>query len=650
MLHLKNVSFEFGGHYLFKDIDWFIKKRERIGLIGKNGAGKSTLLKLLIGNYELREGSIEKQGNLKIGYLSQDMISEDGSQSILNHAKQAFSRALHIQKELEQLYKTIETVPSEDNLNRMAQLQEEFDALDGYNIENKTAEILEGLGFQTADLDRPMSEFSGGWRMRVVLAKMLLEEPDLMLMDEPTNHLDLPSIEWLEEYLSTYPGTVVIVSHDREFLNRMITKTAELSNKQLYLWEGNYDFFLKAKVERDELISRQAENQKQFIKDQEKFINRFKAKATKAKAVQSRIKMLEKLDKVEEIQEDKSNLNLDFRVKKRSGKVVMKVEDINKSFGDQLLFKDVNREIERGDKIALIGANGTGKSTFLRIIADHESFDGERIEGHNILPSFYAQHQLESLHLDNEILSELQHEAPQKLETELRTLLGCFLFTGDDVFKKIKVLSGGEKARVSLAKTLISEANFLLLDEPTNHLDIDSIEILIDALKRYEGTLIFVSHNRYFIEKLANKVWWIENNDVREYPGTYREYLHKKQQEAEKAKAAALQAEKKAAQAKKAEATEQNAKKTADKKNWKVRDVAQQQLKILKRDLKKKEEELAKLHQQRKGVESELAAAADPHNVDFEKLGSRYKALSEHITELEEACDALLEEIIRLED
>jgi ATP-binding cassette subfamily F protein 3 len=646
MLHLKNVSFEFGGNYLFKDIDWFIKKRERIGLIGKNGAGKSTLLKLLIGNYELREGSIEKQGNLKIGYLSQDMISEDGNQTILNHAKQAFARALHIQEELEQLYTTIETDASEENINRMAQLQEEFDALDGYNIENKTAEILEGLGFSTADLQRPMSEFSGGWRMRVVLAKMLLEEPDLMLMDEPTNHLDLPSIEWLEEYLSTYPGTVVIVSHDREFLNRMITKTAELSNKQLYLWEGNYDFFLKAKVERDELISRQAENQKQFIKDQEKFINRFKAKATKAKAVQSRIKMLEKLDKVEEIQEDKSNLNLDFRVKKRSGKVVMKVEDIHKSFGDQLLFNQVNREIQRGDKIALIGANGTGKSTFLRIIADHESFEGERIEGHNIMPSFYAQHQLESLHLDNEILSELQHEAPHKLETELRNLLGCFLFTGDDVFKKIKVLSGGEKARVSLAKTLISEANFLLLDEPTNHLDIDSIEILIDALKRYEGTLIFVSHNRYFIEKLANKVWWIENNDVREYPGTYREYLHKKQLEAEKAKAAALQAEKKKEKAKE----NQTEKKSNDKKNWKVRDEAAQQLKKLKRDLEKKEEELEKLQQQRKGVETELAAVEDPHNVDFEKLGSRHKALTEHIAELEEACDALLEEIIRLED
>ena len=498
MLHIQNVSFEFGGNYLFRDIDWYIKPRERIGLIGKNGAGKSTLLKLIMGKYEVREGSVNKAGGVNLGYLSQDMISEDGNQTILEHAKQAFDRALFVQAELEKLYSLMETNPSEENIQKMADYQEEFDALDGYNIDNKTAEILEGLGFKTADLNRPMNEFSGGWRMRVVLAKMLLEEPDIMLMDEPTNHLDLPSIEWLESYLSNYPGSVIIVSHDREFLNKMITKTAELSNQKLYLWDGNYDFYLKAKIERDNLLSRQAANQNQYIKDQEKFINRFKAKASKAKAVQSRIKMVEKIDRIQEIDEDKSNLKIDFKVSKQSGKVVMNLDHINQGFGNQLLFEDVEREIVRGDKIALIGANGTGKSTFLSIIADDIPFKGSRKEGHNVITSFYAQHQLESLHLDYEILEELQYDAPHKTEMELRSMLGCFLFGGDDVFKKIKVLSGGEKARVSLAKTLVSEANFLLLDEPTNHLDIDSIEIIIEALKRYEGTLIFVSHNRYF--------------------------------------------------------------------------------------------------------------------------------------------------------
>ncbi len=268
MLHIQNVSFEFGGNYLFRDIDWFIKPRERIGLIGKNGAGKSTLLKLIIGKYDVREGSINKSGGINLGYLSQDMISEDGDQTILEHAKQAFNRALFIQDELEKLYTLMETDPSDENIQKMADYQEEFDALDGYNIDNKTAEILEGLGFKTGDLNRPMKEFSGGWRMRVVLAKMLLEEPDIMLMDEPTNHLDLPSIEWLEGYLANYPGSVVIVSHDREFLNKMINKTAELNNHKLYLWDGNYDFYLQAKVERDDLLSRQAANQNQYIKEQ----------------------------------------------------------------------------------------------------------------------------------------------------------------------------------------------------------------------------------------------------------------------------------------------------------------------------------------------------------------------------------------------
>lgn len=640
LLHIQNVSFEFGGNYLFRDIDWFIKPRERIGLIGKNGAGKSTLLKLIMGKYDVREGSINKAGGVNLGYLSQDMISEDGDQSILEHAKGAFSRALFIQDELEKLYALMETDPIEENIQKMADYQEEFDALDGYNIDNKTAEILEGLGFTTAELDQPMKEFSGGWRMRVVLAKMLLEQPDIMLMDEPTNHLDLPSIEWLEGYLSNYPGSVIIVSHDREFLNKMITKTAELSNNKLYLWDGNYDFYLQAKVERDDLISRQAANQEQFIKEQEKFINRFKAKASKAKAVQSRIKMVEKIDRIEEIQDDKSNLKIDFRVGTKSGKVVMDLKDISQSFGDKQLFTNVNREIVRGDKIALIGANGTGKSTFLSIIADQLEFDGERQVGHNVEESFYAQHQLESLHLDYEILEELQYDAPQKTEMELRTVLGCFLFAGDDVFKKIKVLSGGEKARVSLSKTLVSEANFLLLDEPTNHLDIDSIEIIIEALKRYEGTLIFVSHNRYFIEKLANKVWWIEDHDVKEYPGTYQEYLYKKDN-------SASQTSNNSSKKKKNETSKV---KDGNKNTWRQKDEADEKLKKLKKRLDQKEEQLSKLKTHLEKLEAQLSDAQnlDPH--ELEEISTDYSKSNELKIVVSEECDEILEDIILLED
>lgn len=638
MLHIQNVSFEFGGNYLFRDIDWFIKPRERIGLIGKNGAGKSTLLKLIMGKYDVREGSIIKSGGINLGYLSQDMISEDGNQTILEHAKQAFKRALFIQDELEQLYILMETDPSEENIQKMADYQEEFDALDGYNIDNKTAEILEGLGFKTKDLDRPMREFSGGWRMRVVLAKMLLEEPDIMLMDEPTNHLDLPSIEWLEGYLSSYPGSVVIVSHDREFLNKMINKTAELSNQKLYLWDGNYDFYLKAKVERDDLISRQAANQSQYIKEQEKFINRFKAKASKAKAVQSRIKMVDKIERIVEIDEDKSNLKIDFKVGKPSGKVVMDLNEIQQGFENQILFDRVNREIVRGDKIALIGANGTGKSTFLSIIANEIDFEGIRKEGHQVISSFYAQHQLESLHLDYEILEELQYDAPHKTEMELRNMLGCFLFGGDDVFKKIKVLSGGEKARVSLAKTLVSEANFLLLDEPTNHLDIDSIEIIIEALKRYEGTLIFVSHNRYFIEKLANKVWWIEDQDVKEYPGNYSEYLYKVQQSqnpssSDKAK-------------KKGQKTVED---KSSKDSWKRKNEKEERIKKLQKKLDQIEEQIKNSQNHLKNLEVKLSSIDVTKQEEYENISKEYADTTLRVNQLTKESEILIEEIISLE-
>ncbi len=638
MLHIQNVSFEFGGNYLFRDIDWFIKPRERIGLIGKNGAGKSTLLKLIMGKYDVREGSINKSGGINLGYLSQDMISEDGNQTILEHAKQAFKRALFIQDELEQLYILMETDPSEENIQKMADYQEEFDALDGYNIDNKTAEILEGLGFKTKDLDRPMREFSGGWRMRVVLAKMLLEEPDIMLMDEPTNHLDLPSIEWLEGYLSSYPGSVVIVSHDREFLNKMINKTAELSNQKLYLWDGNYDFYLKAKVERDDLISRQAANQSQYIKEQEKFINRFKAKASKAKAVQSRIKMVDKIERIVEIDEDKSNLKIDFKVGKPSGKVVMDLNEIQQGFDNQILFDRVNREIVRGDKIALIGANGTGKSTFLSIIANEIDFEGIRKEGHQVISSFYAQHQLESLHLDYEILEELQYDAPHKTEMELRNMLGCFLFGGDDVFKKIKVLSGGEKARVSLAKTLVSEANFLLLDEPTNHLDIDSIEIIIEALKRYEGTLIFVSHNRYFIEKLANKVWWIEDQDVKEYPGNYSEYLYKVQQSqnpssSDKAK-------------KKGQKTVED---KSSKDSWKRKNEKEERIKKLQKKLDQIEEQIKNSQKHLKNLEVKLSSIDVTKQEEYENISKEYADTTLRVNQLTKESEILIEEIISLE-
>lgn len=526
MLTLNELSFDFGGRYLYRDVNWQIKPGERIGLVGQNGTGKSTLLRVITGEYQPSEGSLSKAKDCSIGFLNQDLLSYESHDSIYNVALQAFDKALQLQKEIDEIMVKLEFDHSDEILNRLGEKQEHFEALDGYNIQFKTEEILEGLGFSTSDLSRPLNEFSGGWRMRVMLAKLLLQNPKLLLLDEPTNHLDLPSIEWIEEYLQSYQGTVIIVSHDRYFLDRMVTKIVEVANRKVYQYTGNYSKYLELKADRDELQQRAYDNQQQFIKQQERLIDRFKAKASKATMAQSRMKMLDKLDRIEEVQNDESVMNLRFKVRQQPGKILITLKDISKQYGDQIIFNHANAQILRGDKIALIGANGKGKSTLLRIIDKSEAVDGEVEYGYNVEKTFYAQHQLESLNVNNEILEELVHMGSTKLENELRTILGCFLFSGDDVYKKIKVLSGGEKARVALAKALVNEANFLLLDEPTNHLDIQSMNILIQALQQFEGTFITVSHDRYFISQIATKIWWIENDEIKEYEGTYDEWKY----------------------------------------------------------------------------------------------------------------------------
>jgi ATP-binding cassette subfamily F protein 3 len=503
MLTLNELSFDFGGRDLYRDVNWQIKPGERIGLVGQNGTGKSTLLRIITGEYQPSEGVLSKSKDCTIGFLNQDLLSYESEESIYHVALQAFDKALKLQIEIDDIIAKMEFDHSDEILNLLGEKQEQFEALDGYNIQFKTEEILEGLGFSTADLQRPLCEFSGGWRMRVMLAKLLLQNPRLLLLDEPTNHLDLPSIEWIEDYLQSYAGTVIIVSHDRYFLDKMVTKIVEVANRKVYQWAGNYSKFLELKVERDDLQQRAFDNQQQFIKQQERLIDRFKAKASKATMAQSRMKMLDKLDRIEEVQSDESVMNLKFKVKTQPGKVLITLKDVGKHYGDQVIFEHANAQIMRGDKIALIGANGKGKSTLLRIIDQSEACTGVVEYGYNVEKTFYAQHQLESLNVNNEILEELSQMGSTKLENELRSILGCFLFSGDDVFKKIKVLSGGEKARVALAKALVNEANFLLLDEPTNHLDVENIEVLEDALDEYEGTVLIVSHDRAFLRQVV---------------------------------------------------------------------------------------------------------------------------------------------------
>ncbi|MEY2648006.1 MAG: hypothetical protein RL282_719, partial [Bacteroidota bacterium] len=440
---LQDLTFEFGARAIVEEATWHIHPGDRIGLIGYNGTGKSTLLKLLAGEYLPSAGTVERSRSTTIGYLHQDLLSFDTEESILQVAMGAFERVLFIQKEIERLGEELEKAEDEKKLIQYTDLLHEMDVLDGYNIDHKTEDVLHGLGFSQADLSRPYKEFSGGWRMRVLLAKMILMQPDLLMLDEPTNHLDLPSIEWLEKYLIHYQGAVVIVSHDKFFLDRMVNKIVELYQRKLHIYSGNYSYYEKEKLVRLEMQQRAFENQQDFIRQQERFIERFKAKASKAAQAQSVQKRLDKIERVEEASIERPNIRMNFNVDKTPGKVICTLRQVSKRFGNIEITDQADGEIERGDKIALIGANGKGKSTLLRIIGGRESFDGERAWGHNVEESFYAQHQLESLNLSHTVLEELQMAGSKKTDMELRTVLGCFLFGGDDVDKKIKVLSGG---------------------------------------------------------------------------------------------------------------------------------------------------------------------------------------------------------------
>jgi ATP-binding cassette subfamily F protein 3 len=534
LLSLNNITFEFGARKILDQASWHIYHGERIGLIGPNGTGKSTLLKILIGEYTVNQGQVNRSKTLTIGYFHQDLQSLETPDSIHQVAMYAFERALQVQKEIKALEVELEISEDEKKLNKLADLYHDFEVAGGYEMEYKAAEVLEGLGFQTKDLTRGFTEFSGGWRMRVLLAQMILKNPDILLLDEPTNHLDLPSIEWIEKYLMSYEGSVIIVSHDRYFLDRMVTKVVEISQQTLNHYSGNYSYYETEKEIRTEFQQREFENQQDYIAQQERFIERFKAKASKAKQAQSLVKKLDRMDKIDAPISESAKINFRFQPGITPGKIVTTLLDISKNYGELNILDHTSAEINRGDKIALIGANGKGKSTLLRLIAMTENCGGEVVMGHNAQLSFYAQHQMDDLNANGDILDELKHCGSGKTEPELRELLGCFLFKGDDVYKKIRVLSGGEKARVALAKTIISKANYLLLDEPTNHLDITSVNMLIQALNLFEGTYVLVSHDRYFIQNTANKIWEIIDGKINIFDGTYDEWmLFKKKKEEE---------------------------------------------------------------------------------------------------------------------
>lgn len=641
LLGLQNVTFEFGARTIVEDATWHIQPNERIGLIGYNGTGKSTLLKVLTGQYSPAKGTVEKGRETTIGFLHQDLLSFDTDDSILEVAMGAFERVKQLEKEIEEIGKELERTGDEKLAHDYADKLHELEVLDGYSIHHRSEEILQGLGFANADLQKPYKKFSGGWRMRVLLAKMILMHPDVLLLDEPTNHLDLPSIEWLEKYLQHYQGAVVIVSHDRYFLDRMVTKVVELYQQQLHFYTGNYSYYETEKAQRIDIQKKAFENQQDYIRQQEKFVERFKAKASKAAQAQSIVKRLDKLDRIEDVEMERPNMRIIFSIDKVPGRILCTLKHISKSFGTLKIVEDTEAEIDRGDKIALIGANGKGKSTLLRIIAGADTFEGERIWGHNVAESFYAQHQLEALNQDNDVLQELKDSRSGKTDLELRSLLGCFLFSGEAVEKKVKVLSGGEKARVALAKTIASRANFLLLDEPTNHLDIHSVDLLVEALQRYEGTIVLVSHDRYFISRVANKIWEIEDHKIRGFKGTYAEWEDWKERREK-----TLAEEKK--QKDKAEVVV--AKPVVQKVEKVMNNDQKKDLQKLKTRFKQLEENVSKLTKQKNELEAVLGSPdiySDKNK--FQKAEADYKQSTKELATATEEYEKMFEQIMELE-
>ncbi len=539
MIQLTEAGKRFGPKILFQDLNWLITPKERVGIVGANGTGKSTLLKTLAGIESLDYGSLNVMKGIRAGYLPQDGITLTG-RTVFAECLTVFDRIRELEAEQQVLERRMGELdhasPEYQQIaDRYHDVQAEFTSRDGYNIESRVGTVLGGLGFGREDWQRRVEEFSGGWQMRIALAKLLLEEPNLLLLDEPTNHLDLEARNWLESYLENYPNAFVLISHDRYFLDVTVTKIAEIWNKRVYFYTGGYSKYESQKNDRRLQLEAAYRNQRDRIEALEAFINRFRAQATKAKQVQSRIKELEKIERIE-IPPDEKTIHFKFPQPKPSGRIVVEFKNVSKSYGEKKVFSGASFNIERGDRIALVGINGAGKSTLIKILSGEEPVSsGEYTLGHNVEPDYFAQDQYKVLDPEASILDDLGTVAPRAGSTELRSILGCFLFSEDDVFKRIGVLSGGERNRYALARMLMMPSNFLLLDEPTNHLDMRAKDVLLTALEEFTGTVVFVSHDRYFIDKLATRVFEVADGAVTVFSGNYEEYLARKQPQAEAA-------------------------------------------------------------------------------------------------------------------
>ena len=533
MLQLSAAGKRFGPRLLFENADWLITPDERTALVGANGTGKSTLMKVLAGMDSLDYGGVQRTRGMSIGYLPQEGLALKG-RSVFAECLSVFSELRSMEQELETLSTQLAefdpaTAEYATAADRFSYLDSHFRAHDGYALDAQVGAVLGGLGFSKHDWTRQTEEFSGGWQMRIALAKLLLQKPSLLLLDEPTNHLDLETRNWLEGYLHSYPNGYILISHDRYFLDVTVDKTIEIWNKGLHVYHGNYEKYLIQKDERRAQLAAAYKNQREHIEHLEAFINRFRAQATKAKQVQSRIKELDKIVRIE-IPEEEQAIHFSFPQPQPSGRTVVEVTGLDKSYGAKQVLEDVSFTIERGDRIALVGVNGAGKSTLIRMLSGMEAPSSGTLRlGHNVTAEYFAQDQYKVLDGNARMLDDIGNTAPRVGMTELRSLLGCFLFSGDDVFKPLGVLSGGERNRYALARILVSPANFLLLDEPTNHLDLRAKDVLLEAIAAFNGTVVMVSHDRYFIDRLASRIFEVESGHVHVYPGNYEDYLHRKE-------------------------------------------------------------------------------------------------------------------------
>lgn len=638
MLSINNLTLHFGQRTLFNGVNLFVGERECLGLTGKNGAGKSTLLRCIAGKVNASEGTISLPRDTTIGFLEQEMHHND-DRTVMEEASAAFEEIQRLERLIETYTKEItertdyESEDFQRTIDRLSESNDRLNLLGGANMQERTQRILQGLGFLASDMDRKLREFSGGWKMRVELAKLLLRNPDLLLLDEPTNHLDIESIEWLEDFLKTYAGAIILISHDKAFLDALTKRTVEITSSRVYDFKGNYSKYIAWRAEEIERQEQSFKNQQKYIEDTQKLIDKFRAKKNKAAFAQSLIKKLDKLERLEPDEFENASLNFRFPPAPRSGKVVFTAEQLKKSFGDLEVFENIDIIVGRQEKVALVGKNGAGKSTFSRILIGKETFEGMFQIGHNVEIGYYAQNQADELNPEKSVFETLDDEAEGDIRKNLRALLGAFLFSGEDVDKKVKVLSGGEKARLALCKLLLQPYNFLILDEPTNHLDMRSKDVLKNALQAYDGTMLIVSHDRDFLADLTEMVYEVTPTGLKQYIGDIRHFLNQRKAqsiaayEADKQKkdqTTTVAEEPKKAQLSHAEKKEQE----------RERRIARNRVSKLETQIEETEAEIAKMDAQMLEIDFTDAEKSEKVLTEYNNLKTK---LSELVTSWEEA-------------